>query len=298
MQRLLMLALLGLTTVLVGCPAGGDDDDSAADDDDATADDDDATADDDDATSGDCADDAGEDNDTDEDASDLAEGSTADLVSCPDDEDWWTFTTDGPKEIAVDVLFLDDEGDIDATLFGNVFDVLDDGPSSSDNEELRYSADEAGTYYVLVEFYEGGDDDTPGNTYSIDLTLEDPDVCELDDFEPNDVEDDAAELTAGQHSDLNVCRDNDDWYSVPALLNDSLLVEVLFVHAEGDIDVSVFNPDGSTAGSGISTDDNETVGPLIAPEDGDWTFEVRLLDTDPSFSTDYELVISTGVVDG
>ncbi len=306
MIRLLMLALLGLMTVLVGCPATGvsDDDDSAgddddaADDDDATADDDDATGDDDDATSGDCADDASEDNDSDADPTDLSEGSTADLMSCPDDEDWYTFTTTEAQNISVDVLFLDDEGDIDATLFDDQLDVLDDGPSSSDNEELEYNADAAGTYYVLVEFYEGGDDETPGNAYSIDLTLEAPQVCPVDEFEENDIEDDATAVTEGAHTGLSVCKADDDWYSFPAVASDTLMVDLTFLQADGDIDATLYNPDGSTAGSGITTDDNESIGPVAAPEDGDWIIKVRLYDADPNFSNTYDLTVSTGVVDG
>ena len=73
---------------------------------------------------------------------------------------------------------------------------------------------------------------------------------------------------------------------------DELTVTLSFSHAEGDIDLVVFNPSGSELGASETTADTESVGPLTAAVDGPHQVRVFLYgDSGADPGSPYELQI-------
>lgn len=103
----------------------------------------------------------------------------------------------------------------------------------------------------------------------------DPDcsTCSNDFFEPND-RPDAPRIEPGTYEGLNVCAGNADFYRVRLAKWDRLTVRARFTHADGDIDLRLLGPDGTTRiESSVSvTDDEEIL--YTAEEDGDYVVQV------------------------
>lgn len=80
-----------------------------------------------------------------------------------------------------------------------------------------------------------------------------------DAFEPNDSRNNAAEVVIDATNNATIARGDVDFYAVSVPNGGTLNIDVGFRHAEGDIDVTVYNERGDKLGSGTSTDDNERV---------------------------------------
>ncbi len=87
--------------------------------------------------------------------------------------------------------------------------------------------------------------------------------CTDDSYEDNDNYMEATEIDINTtYENLHICQNDNggDWYKVtlPACTED-IEVKAMFTHAEGDINIIVYNEDMTQSFQGISTDDNETV---------------------------------------
>ncbi len=238
--------------------AVGDDDDAVGDDDDDVGDDDDAVGDDDDAPVGPCTDDSAEDNDDLAGAGVGTAGLTENLVACPEDEDWYSMFVPAGKKLQVDTWFLDDDGDIDVYIRTAADESAGPaGTSTSDDENVVSDTVETDQdLYVRVILY-GDAGATVGNEYDLELAVIDPPTCTPDPFEENDTDAAAVAITAGSHASLNVCTDDEDYYSISLNVGQTLQVNPTFVDAEGDIDAYVIDPAGAQVASGVSTSDDE-----------------------------------------
>lgn len=88
-----------------------------------------------------------------------------------------------------------------------------------------------------------------------------PDDC-TDTFQGNDDRDHAASVVPGTYPGLRICSGEEDWFVLePADTGHSVIVA--FLHAEGDLDLELYDPDGEqVAFSNGSADEEEvTVGP-------------------------------------
>ena len=97
--------------------------------------------------------------------------------------------------------------------------------------------------------------------------------CQPDQFEPNDdlmTPIDVNQVPAGAM--LNTCG-GPDFFEVNVPAGATLVVDVLFSHEQGDIDVRVFDGMGGQAANGVSTTDNENV-EFLAQMGGKYTVEV------------------------
>lgn len=79
-----------------------------------------------------------------------------------------------------------------------------------------------------------------------------------DAFEPNDDRANAAVVTVGTH-DAELCGNNDpaDWFAIEVASSGVLKVEAGFTHADGDIDIALFDASGSKLSSSAGTDNTE-----------------------------------------
>ena len=233
-----------------------DDDDSTVDDDDSTADDDDSTADDDDSTAAPCIQDGFEPNDNQGEASLVTPGSIVDLHACPSDDDWFAVGLTGGAQVDVSATFTHAEGNIDLELYNDSGALLADSLSSNDGEALGYTASVQETVYVRVLLAAdlGGQ---VGNPYSLDVSATGL-GCVTDSLEPNDSFSQAQTLGTGQTATLTACGEG-DWYSVALNGGDTLELEALFTHAEGNIDIHLADGAGNVFDSSSSFTDNEAL---------------------------------------
>jgi len=150
------------------------DDDTSLDDDDSGLDDDDSGLDDDDATEEplDCSEDNFEDNDSLKAATPVMATTYSGLRICDDDDDFYAFEASVGQQVSVLITFLQEEGDIDATLTGPDGSVLVTGTSISDNEEMGPTPITLdGTHTLEVRLY-GDLGSATGNDYDLQIILE------------------------------------------------------------------------------------------------------------------------------
>ena len=71
-----------------------------------------------------------------------------------------------------------------------------------------------------------------------------PSGCVEDSFEPNDSSSESWLLSRGIYNNLAVCGGADDWFRVPTNAGDTVDVTISFTHADGDVDLELW--DGNT----------------------------------------------------
>lgn len=170
----------------------------------------------------------------------------------------------GPFEIAA-WLSIDeviDAGDL------ALLSVVAPGLAAADSFALRHKltvpqSTAPGLYQVIVQV-DSGDDVVEGNeidnTWWLPIEIGEP--CLADRFEPNDVQDQATALGAGEQIDLTVCPFDADWYAIAAPARADVTISALFSADDGDLDVRVYDPNVSATipiATATSTDDDELV---------------------------------------
>jgi hypothetical protein len=156
-----------------------------------------------------CMDDAfegGAGNDTRETALPLNDATGRELAICGDDEDWYTIDLQAGVEAAFTLTFTHADGDIDARLYGPDGDQVRSSRTSSDNEEFTYQAQANGPHTLQVFGYE-----LERNTYTLQVELGEPIMCDDDRVEPNDSHANAEPFRPELYRNLTYCGD-EDWY--------------------------------------------------------------------------------------
>ena len=190
--------------------------------------------------------------------------------------------------MSVDVAFTDAEGDIDVELLDGAGAQLAISETNTDDESITYTTTSSGTYVVRV-FLWGDDGSVPGNTYDLDLGVA---ACPFDPLEPNDARTSARAVSPGTFSGLGSCPMNEDWYAVSIGAGQTLDVNVAFAHAEGDIDIQLYNSSGATVVSSVTATDDEALS-LQSSAGGTYTLRVYLYaDTGSSPGNVYDLSLS------
>ena len=221
-----------------------------------------------------CADDTFEDNDTDTTGAPIAEGSYVDLGSCPTDDDYYELTVLTGDVIDVDLFFTDAEGDVDMELFDAAGALVASATTPTDDETLTEGVLTGGVFVLRVfMFLDAGD--VLGNSYDMTVTVTEA-PCFDDGLEDNDTLATPEPIPPVAIPDLVTCPTDDDYFAVALLVGDTITVDATFAHAEGDIDLRLYDPSGTLLDSSISSTDDETVGPEVAAVDGDFVIFVEL----------------------
>lgn len=85
------------------------------------------------------------------------------------------------------------------------------------------------------------------------------------------------------------CPGDEDWFSVPLVRGQEVQIDVVFQHAEGDIDIYLLDPGGLGVASSLSVTDDETI-TYTAAFTGEYALLVELLsDTGAVAGNDYVL---------
>ena len=276
-------------------------DDDDATDDEVTGDDDEVTDDDDSQPAGDdddgtdLCDDLFEDNDDFGSAAALGVGSWSALTLCDGDMDYYAIDLLAGDYVTVDVDFLNAEGDVDIRLLDASENTLTSSTSVGDGESIERAIATDGTYVLQVLLY--GDNGDVGQSYDLAVEVGDapevpgPEPCPIDALEENDTDADASAVAIGETIDLTVCSDDEDWYAIDIAAGLELTVDLLFLDEEGDIDLKVVAPDGTTSTSGSVSDDESVTLTAVA---GTYLVRAYLYADGGSLTgNDYDLVVTT-----
>jgi hypothetical protein len=98
-------------------------------------------------------------------------------------------------------------------------------------------------------------------------------ACSADAFSENHAQDAAAAIQPGAYEGLAVCVDASDWFTIEVCAGGSLRADVLFAHADGDLDALLTNANNDRLASGLSVSDNES---LAYVNDGEAAVQVDL----------------------
>jgi len=175
------------------------------------------------------------------------------------DRDFYRFTTTGTGTSAhyVDVLFAHANGDVDVRLLDSAGATLESSTGVSDDERLSLQDRPAGTYFVEVYGFAGA-----RNAYS--LAFETPATPSGDRFEANESRETATDLRtisgAMSVAELSIHTTSDrDFYrfTTTGTGTSAHYVDVLFAHANGDVDVRLLDSAGATLESSTGVSDDE-----------------------------------------
>ena len=176
------------------------------------------------------------------------------------DDDYFSFVAAASGPATVGITFSHAQGDLDLRLYDDNLNVFELGTSSDDNEQVTADLVAGETYYVAV----AGLGDT--NTYDLSIAAGgDGGGGGLlpDRFEENDSSTNATNLgTLGSLSETGLTIDkpnDDDYLGFVAGESGPYTIELSFSHADGDLDLALYEQSGALIDSSLSTTDNESV---------------------------------------
>ncbi len=213
---------------------------------------------------------------------------TVDAVACVGESDFYAVVVEEvPSEIRVRTNFNNTFGDVDLELIDvDGVTVLETADGTGNTENLDFDAPAPGTYFVRAFLKDGGEN----VAYGISATVVGVVSCD-DEFEGNNTVADAVDIAPGSYDELSVCRPDDefDFYTLYLEAGDAITVDVLFVDADGDIDIALLDTNGTTTiDSSASTTDNEQVEGVVEA-DGFYFIRVRMFTTNAR--NGYQMII-------
>jgi hypothetical protein len=187
--------------------------------------------------------------------------SDIDGLGVQDDEDWYRIDVDpGSVRVQVDCRFTHADGDIDIALYDSTGTFLAEEASVTDDEFIDHMISSGGTYYIQVRY------GNAGNTYNLrwdDLTE--------DAYEENDT------LGTAWHPGYNWERTwlssingfgiqaDEDWYRIDVDPGaERVQVDCRFIHAEGDINIALYDSTGTFLTESSSVTDDEFIDHIIS----------------------------------
>lgn len=163
--------------------------------------------------------------------------------------------------------------------------VFDPGAAPVPGAVSCQGTDPAGCLGATEICDNGRDDDCNGLRDDLDPACV---TCADDPLEPND-DIGAPRVDPGRYDGLRLCPGNDDWYGIYAREGDTLDVRVFFSHASGNIDVELFDVDGTTVlERGTSEDDDESVVHVVTTT-GEHALHVYGLDGATTYTLDIDV---------
>ena len=174
------------------------------------------------------------------------------------DDDWYKIEIDpGYEYVKINCTFTHADGDINIGLYNASGELIIWSETSTDNETINFFLPLSGTYYICVYGY------SMGNEY--DLWWNDALAPNDDNYEENDVYLDAYDISANETEwleDINGTglQYDYDWYEIYVDSGyENLLINCTFIHANGNIDISLHNNIGNIIAANISLSDNESI---------------------------------------
>jgi hypothetical protein len=194
-----------------------------------------------------CTDDDLEDNDSVDDALPIPFGDF-EGQACPWDYDYFEVTTPAGAELRVTLDFVHADGDVDLELVDARDVVLAQSAGVTDHEEVTWCAGSDDPLYARVSGYAGA-----SNHYAIAAETTGEACCPADAYEPNDTADSAASVPTRDVAEGRACPHDDDWFAVDVEEPRRIVIDLVFDHANIDIDGELYDPNGAllVAANGI-----------------------------------------------
>ncbi len=197
-------------------------------------------------------DDQFEDNDVREDAADITDLENQNIFAAQFDDDWYKFSvTESNTFLNIICNFTHANGNIDLAVYriaqDNSLELLGSSTTELDGETVSIEGD-IGDYLIHVT----GDDINPRYVLRWGVDLDDQ-------YEPNDVPEESADVTQLEGVQIDAVHFDDDWFEVvvsPGFVK--LTVDILFEHDEGNLNLSLYSKDGEGNFELLSTVDSET----------------------------------------
>ncbi len=192
-----------------------------------------------------------------------------DLVICPDDSDWYQIDVNEGDGLEVDVAFTHADGDIDVVLYRAVpggepvFVDSSLGVSNSETVYLR-RANQAGTYLARIYRFRPGT-----STYRMTVNVFGGCQDDAEGFtgEHNDSADAAASFPPVGEG-RQICDYDDDFYRFSLANRGDVRIDLLFAHADGDIDMALYRAgENSPITSSVGIVDDELIEETLAAGD-------------------------------
>lgn len=185
------------------------------------------------------------------------------LTITPNNPDWFQFYL--PANLAasssVGISFLNSQGDLDISLqdqYGNWINSSTSG--SSDTESIPLSGLTEGTYYAQVYGWNGAT--SPNYSVTLNTPLGGTTVTD-DRYEENDSLGGATrlELSNGQFSANSLVANDDDWFqfTVPQNPIPGSNINIGFSHAQGNLDLYLYDQNQNYVGGSYNWWDGETI---------------------------------------
>ncbi|EGD75043.1 hypothetical protein PTSG_06700 [Salpingoeca rosetta] len=209
-------------------------------------------------------------------------------TACSGNDDYYEVAVCPGGALFVSLWFNGDDSDLDFIIY----DEFGTEVASAETEGwpetaalFNTNATEA-TYYILVFGFAGSE-----APYQLDVTVNcDPD-CTSDDFEPNNSPSNPTVIGSNDAFNATVCYGEEDWYAFFPCANGFASIDVYFEDAVGDLDVVLFDFEGTILDVSDTSTDNEHVESVTYPGEGPPMF--ALVVGAPGDSAPYEFIIST-----
>ena len=179
------------------------------------------------------------------------------LAVCSDDDDWYSYTAPSHGSITVNARFSHLYGDIDLRVYNSSQVLLGEGVTNTDDETVTVDVTRGADYYIRVNHLPTLQD-CACNRYDLSITPDDV-------YEDNDSDREMSDLgmpACLAETDLWIHGQDEDWYLITANYEGSIVIDLVFPHAEGNIDVAAYQRRGmdwSLSASSTSLTDNETL---------------------------------------
>ena len=175
-------------------------------------------------------------------ATTIPEGTTEQLKLCPEDHDWFAFTTD--ESVKLEVLVTHDitEGDLDLEFFDPSEQLLKRSETTGNNETIIIPYTPApGTYRVHIYGWE-----QDSANYTLTLQISDGIPCDPDLAEVQGGNDSSWSAwpvaTDTELEGLTLCGDP-DWYIIPMEAGNSLMTDIVYATTDIPPVLRIYHPD-------------------------------------------------------
>lgn len=204
-------------------------------------------------------------------ATQIGAGTFENLSLCADDEDWFRFRAGAGARASASITCVGQE-QMRLELLDDQQQVLEFSENWCDNQ-VSLELPDGGAYFLRVSHSANHDQDDV-LAYTLVLAVEGGGgPCDPDAFEPNDMRGAAAPLADIQidpgtrtYNNLTICAGEVDWYEIPALCRvERLDARIDFVHADGDLDIELWDGDNRIDRS-LGEEDSEVVTARNRPE--------------------------------
>jgi hypothetical protein len=177
------------------------------------------------------------------------------------------------EQLSVEMSFEHADGDLDLAVHGpdapdaDGDDELNSATSTTDDEQIRITAQETGTHFVVPYGYRDN-----GNEYELTLDITDA-GGQTAPGTPGETVADAPLTPTGTHGPYELSGSEEHYFAVDLSQGERLAVSITFDHDDADLDLAVQAPSGNEIASSNSTTDGESV-TVTAPTDGTHTVQV------------------------